>query len=178
MAIATLLAPQDLLYTEKGEKTKGQSNCNLPRPLETPSPPLYNCLHLTLSFVCLGRGSEGMDYQGHIFWDMETWIYPVILLLQPSAAKDMLNYRVNRMSEAYERARVDGYAGLRFPWESAFTGKIKRVTLVDLYHVNRCGHYKKLSIAKLDFVQVCGLSLNFYNNTLRKFYKFSDSRKT
>ena len=55
---------------------------------------------------------------------------------------------------------------------------IKQVTLVYLYHVNRCGHHKKLSIAKLDFVQVCGLSLNFYNNTLRKFYKFSDSRET
>ena len=37
---------------------------------------------------------------------------------------------------------------------------------------------QKLSIAKLDFVQVCGLSLNFYNNTLRKFYKFGDSRET
>ena len=55
---------------------------------------------------------------------------------------------------------------------------IKRVTLVYLYYVNRCGHHKKLSIAKLDFVQVCGLSLNFYNNTLRKFYKFSDSQET
>ena len=54
----------------------------------------------------------------------------------------------------------------------------KRVTLVYLYHVNRCGSHKKLLIAKLDFVQVCGLSLNFYSNTLRKFYKFSDSRPT
>ena len=54
----------------------------------------------------------------------------------------------------------------------------KRVTLVYLYHVNRCRHYKKLSIAKLDFIQVCGLSLNFYNKSLRKFYKFSDSRET
>ena len=54
----------------------------------------------------------------------------------------------------------------------------KRVTLVYLYHVNRCGHHKKLSIAKLDFAQVCGLSLNFFNNTLRKFYKFSDSPET
>ena len=58
------------------------------------------------------------------------------------------------------------------------TGNTKRVTLVYLYHVNRCGHHKKLSIAKLDFVQVCGLSLNFCNKTLRKFYKFSDSRET
>ena len=54
----------------------------------------------------------------------------------------------------------------------------KRVTLVYLYHVNRWDTHKKLSIAKLDSVQVCGLSLNFCNNTLRKFYKFSDSRQT
>ena len=54
-------------------------------------------------------------------------------------------------------------------------GSVKRVTLVYFYHVN---HPQKLSIAKLDFVQICGMSLNFYNNTLRKFYKFSDSRQT
>ena len=54
----------------------------------------------------------------------------------------------------------------------------KQVTLVYLYHVNRWDTHKKLSIAKLDFVQVCELSLNFYNNTLRKFYKFSDSQQT
>ena len=57
-------------------------------------------------------------------------------------------------------------------------GSVKRVTLVYLYHVNRWGTDNKLSIAKLDFVQVFGLSLNFYNNTLRRFYNFSDSRQT
>ena len=46
---------------------------------------------------------------------------------------------------------------------------IKQVTLVYLYHVNRCGHHKKMSIAKLDFVQVSGLSLNFYNNICVSF---------
>ena len=51
-------------------------------------------------------------------------------------------------------------------------------TRIPLLRINRCGHHKKLSIAKLDFVQVCGLSLSFYNNTLRKFYKFCDSRET
>ena len=49
----------------------------------------------------------------------------------------------------------------------------KRGTLVYLYHIIAVDTTKKLSIAKLDFVQVCGLSLNFYNNTLRKFYKES-----
>ena len=44
----------------------------------------------------------------------------------------------------------------------------KRVTLVYLYHVNRWDT-PKLLIAKLDFVQVCGLSLNFYNNIMVSF---------
>ncbi|XP_072019698.1 protein-glucosylgalactosylhydroxylysine glucosidase-like [Amphiura filiformis] len=71
----------------------------------------------------LGRGAEGMDYQGHVFWDQETWILPPILLLQPSAAKDMLKYRIERMRPAYKRALEDEYQGLRFPWESASTGE-------------------------------------------------------
>ena len=68
--------------------------------------------------------------------------------------------------------------GSTYVWEWTPRHITKRVTLVYLYHVNRCGHHKKLSIAKLDFVQVCRLSLNLYSNTLRKFYKFSDSRET
>ena len=59
------------------------------------------------------------------------------------------------------------------PAFSGIRGRIysitKRVTLVYLYHVNRRDTHKKLSIAKLDFVQVCELSLHFYNNTLHKF---------
>ena len=65
----------------------------------------------------------------------------------------------------------------RYPLYHRCVCLVKWVTLVYLYHINRCGHHKKLSIAKLDFVQVCGLLLNFYNNTLRKFYKFSDSQE-
>ena len=41
---------------------------------------------------------------------------------------------------------------------------------VYLYHINHWNTHKKFSIAKLDFIQVCrlSLSLNFYINTLRK----------
>ena len=71
----------------------------------------------------LGRGAFMEDYQGHVLWNMETWIYPTMLMFQPDTAKEMLNYRINRMDEAYERARENGYEGLQFPWESALTGR-------------------------------------------------------
>ncbi|XP_072037392.1 protein-glucosylgalactosylhydroxylysine glucosidase-like [Amphiura filiformis] len=70
----------------------------------------------------LGKGAYAMDYQGHVFWDMETWIYPGMLMLQPQLAKDMLNYRINGIEEARARAALHGHKGARFPWESAFTG--------------------------------------------------------
>ncbi|XP_067686916.1 uncharacterized protein [Haliotis asinina] len=70
----------------------------------------------------LANGANWTDYQGHVFWDMETWMYPGILAFHPELAKAMLSYRIYGMHEAYKRAREGGYQGLRFPWESAFTG--------------------------------------------------------
>ncbi|XP_067687127.1 protein-glucosylgalactosylhydroxylysine glucosidase-like [Haliotis asinina] len=70
----------------------------------------------------LANGANGTDYQGHVFWDMETWMYPPILMLFPGLAKDMLSYRIHGMDPAYDRARSGGYDGLRYPWESAYTG--------------------------------------------------------
>lgn len=70
----------------------------------------------------LPNGANGTDYQGHVFWDMETWMYPGMLMLRPDLARDMLSYRINLMDPAFERAAAGGYEGTRFPWESALTG--------------------------------------------------------
>lgn len=70
----------------------------------------------------LPNGANGTDYQGHVFWDMETWMYPGILMLRPDLARDMLSYRISLMDPAFERAATGGYNGTRFPWESALTG--------------------------------------------------------
>ncbi|CAF0972643.1 unnamed protein product [Rotaria sp. Silwood1] len=52
------------------------------------------------------------DYAGHSFWDTETWIL----------AKEILSYRIALGDSAAENARLLGYEGWRFPWESARTG--------------------------------------------------------
>ncbi|XP_078612333.1 protein-glucosylgalactosylhydroxylysine glucosidase-like isoform X1 [Branchiostoma floridae x Branchiostoma japonicum] len=70
----------------------------------------------------LANGKLLQDYQGHSFWDTETWMYPPILMLHPTLAKDILSYRIHVRGPAYDRAQENGYQGLRFPWESAFTG--------------------------------------------------------
>ena len=65
-----------------------------------------------------GLATDG--YNGHSFWDCETFMYPSLLLLQPDLARSLLQYRLDRFAGAQAKARRNGYSGLMFPWESAF----------------------------------------------------------
>ena len=67
-----------------------------------------------------GLSSNG--YDGHIFWDAETWMYPSLLAQHPDLAAGMDAYRFQRLTEAEQHATATGYAGARFPWESALDG--------------------------------------------------------
>jgi trehalose/maltose hydrolase-like predicted phosphorylase len=67
-----------------------------------------------------GLSSDG--YNGHVFWDSETWMYPAMLATQPSLARAMLQYRVDRLKTARANARQTGFGGARYPWESALSG--------------------------------------------------------
>jgi trehalose/maltose hydrolase-like predicted phosphorylase len=67
-----------------------------------------------------GLSSNG--YDGHIFWDAETWMYPTLLAQHPDIAVGMDNYRYNRLPQAQAHAQATGFTGARFPWESAFDG--------------------------------------------------------
>src|SRR5579875_1236260 len=67
-----------------------------------------------------GLSSNG--YDGHIFWDAETWMYPSLLAQHPEVAVGMDDYRYQRLSAAEQHASATGYSGARFPWESALDG--------------------------------------------------------
>jgi trehalose/maltose hydrolase-like predicted phosphorylase len=67
-------------------------------------------------------GLSSNDYNGHIFWDAETWMYPSLLAQHPGLAAGINNYRFGRLAAAQAHAAATGYAGARFPWESALDG--------------------------------------------------------
>ena len=52
-------------------------------------------------------------------WDIETFVVPVLSLLQPHAAESLLDYRSRNLLAAAGTARLRGRRGLQFPWESA-----------------------------------------------------------
>ena len=74
-----------------------------------------------LSTACMGLGN---DYWGwKALWDADFWIYPALLLINPDAAKAMLEYRWDRLEMAKHNAAAHGYKGAMFPWESGASGE-------------------------------------------------------
>jgi protein-glucosylgalactosylhydroxylysine glucosidase len=67
-------------------------------------------------------GLSGLGYNGHVFWDADTWMFPALLLLHPELARQMIDYRYDRIAVARRYAFEHGYKGAMFPWESADTG--------------------------------------------------------
>ncbi len=68
------------------------------------------------------RGLSGPAYRGHVFWDADTFVLPFLAATHPAAARAMLEYRIRRLPSARRNARSMGFAGARFPWESAHSG--------------------------------------------------------
>lgn len=65
---------------------------------------------------------SGFEYRGHIFWDTEIFILPLLTFTQPALARNLLNYRYHTLPGARRKAEKLGYKGAMFAWESAATG--------------------------------------------------------
>lgn len=64
------------------------------------------------------KGLTGPGYDGHTFWDTETYVLPVLTYTAPAAARDALRWRHATLDLARERARVLGHPGAAFPWRT------------------------------------------------------------
>jgi alpha,alpha-trehalose phosphorylase len=64
------------------------------------------------------KGLTGPGYDGHSFWDTETFVLPVLSHTVPDAAADVLRWRRQSLPLAIERAGQLGLAGAAFPWRT------------------------------------------------------------
>ena len=55
------------------------------------------------------KGLTGRGYDGHSFWDMETYTLPVLTYVAPHAARDALLWRHSTLDRARERAQGAGH---------------------------------------------------------------------
>ncbi|HZE29948.1 MAG TPA: glycoside hydrolase family 65 protein [Actinoallomurus sp.] len=64
------------------------------------------------------KGLTGPGYDGHIFWDTESFVLPVLSYTYPRAVADALDWRRTTLPQAEERAERLGLKGAAFPWRT------------------------------------------------------------
>lgn len=84
----------------------------------------FNLFHLLqsagrngkVSIAAKGLTSEG--YEGHFFWDTESYVCPVFTYTAPKVAKKLLEYRSSILENAKERAKIMSLRGALYPWRT------------------------------------------------------------
>jgi trehalose/maltose hydrolase-like predicted phosphorylase len=76
--------------------------------------------------------SNPAAFDGHVFWDADTWIFPALLPLHPELARTILDYRLGTLPGAKANAAAEKMPGASYAWESADTGR--EVATLDTRH--------------------------------------------
>jgi alpha,alpha-trehalose phosphorylase len=64
------------------------------------------------------KGLTGTGYDGHTFWDTESFVLPVLTYTQPGAVADALRWRHSVLADAKQHATDLNLAGAAFPWRT------------------------------------------------------------
>src|SRR5512132_3152271 len=107
----------DIQLDSANEWTETVLHLHIFHLLQTVSP---HTVHLDVGVPA--RGWHGEAYRGHVFWD-EMFIFPFLNFQRPILASALLNYRHTRLGAARAAARVAGYDGAMFPWQSGSNGR-------------------------------------------------------
>jgi len=59
------------------------------------------------------------NYFGHIFWDADAWMFLPVVLTDPEAGRQMVNFRRRTLEEAEKIASLYGCQGAQYPWETS-----------------------------------------------------------
>jgi len=64
------------------------------------------------------KGLTGSGYDGHAFWDTETFVLPLLTYTAPDSVAEALRWRHSTLDAARERAAQLGLRGAAFPWRT------------------------------------------------------------
>jgi alpha,alpha-trehalose phosphorylase len=64
------------------------------------------------------KGLTGTGYDGHAFWDTESFVLPVLTYGRPDLVRDALIWRWSILPQARERAHQLGLPGASMPWRT------------------------------------------------------------
>ena len=64
------------------------------------------------------KGLTGPGYDGHAFWDTETFVLPVLTYILPEVVRHALTWRHSLLEMARERSELLGMSGASMPWRT------------------------------------------------------------
>jgi alpha,alpha-trehalose phosphorylase len=64
------------------------------------------------------KGVTGGGYEGHYFWDTETYVIPFLAYTTPDAARKLLRFRWRQLPQARQRAEEVNQIGALYPWRT------------------------------------------------------------
>ncbi|SRR5579883_308442 len=67
-------------------------------------------------------GLSTAGYYGHVFWDADTFLFPVLLALHPELAKSLVMFRYQTLDAARHNAERNHRLGAMYPWEAGPDG--------------------------------------------------------
>jgi protein-glucosylgalactosylhydroxylysine glucosidase len=82
-------------------------------------------------------GLSKNEWGGNQLWDADFWTFRAIVPLWPDLTKSIINFRKKTLNAAKEHARVTGYKGAWYPWQTDDEGR--NITLTGFneeLHVN------------------------------------------
>ncbi len=65
---------------------------------------------------------SSIDLSGHIFWNGELWLIPVLTFLMPKAARSLLDYRYYQLENSIKLAAAHGYKGSKYAYQNDVIG--------------------------------------------------------
>ena len=79
---------------------------------------LYSSIRAGLAWSIPPAGLTSQDYNGDIFWDADTWMFPTLLALHPELAESIVMFRFDTLRQAEANAKANGRQGAIWAWDN------------------------------------------------------------
>lgn len=110
----------DIILTEKSDNTTTESEkvLKMKQHIKYALYNIYSVIREDINVEINPLNLSAIDLTGHIFWNAELWLVPVLLFIKPKAAKTLLDYRYHQLENARKLAIAHGFKGGKFPYEN------------------------------------------------------------
>ena len=83
---------------------------------------IYSCIRDGINTEINPLNLSYLDANGNIFFDGDLWLVPVLLLLKPTMAKTILEFRYKNLEQATQLAASFGFQGSKYPYQNDVLG--------------------------------------------------------